>query len=384
MSGVKVFKKGEYLFKEGEKVSNVFLIQSGKVSLHLFRQKQQIELCMVLAGNIAGEHALSGALIHPHSAYCVQETKAIELPVDAVKAQLEPVSQLVKFLTKGMSDKIKVMLKELTAARLEKDNTPCPNDQTAKIFGALFHVVRSKGTTKTEGVLTASWPLCKSYAQRVFLESPKRLEQAANIFVKLGVAKYEWVKNEDDDKAPEEIGYIHFTDLSLVEQFFEFYQYYYFKGGKMDFLKTDERVMQITTTLLEAGKGKELDRKGAVNLDYTELLETFKKSMSLQLNNDHFTLLESKGLFIKRVSTDKGIFLQFDYREFDNTYKVWKVLREVEKWNEKGSVDPNEVWSDGRKAHVAGPECPQCKAPYVDQPKFCSECGFKLVHAEAA
>ncbi|MES2856556.1 MAG: hypothetical protein V4692_11870, partial [Bdellovibrionota bacterium] len=284
---------------------------------------------------------------------------------------------------KGMSDKLKVVMKEFQSMKLERDNTPCPPDQTAKIFGALFHVVRSKAETKTEGVLTASWPLVKQYAQRVFLESPKRLEFAANIFVKLGVAKYEWVKNEDDEEAPEEIGYIHFTDLALVEQFFEFYQYYYFKGGKTELLKTDERVIQITATLLELAQGEELDRNGAVKLDYTKVLEKFKAAMSLQLNNDHFGLLEQKGLFVKRSSTDKGVFLQFDFREFDSTFKVWRVLREVEKWNEKGTVDANEVIVDGRKVHKAGPECPSCQAPYEGQPKFCSECGGKIVAVAA-
>ncbi|HVK60211.1 MAG TPA: Crp/Fnr family transcriptional regulator [Bdellovibrionales bacterium] len=381
MSTVKIFKKGEVLFKEGDKVSNVFLIQSGSVSLHLTRQKQQIDLCVLGSNTIAGEHALAGILTHPHSAVCMMETKAIELPVEAVRVQVEGGTQLVKFLTKGMSDKLKIVMKELQSMKLERDNTPCPADQTAKIFGALFHVVRSKGETKTEGTITASWPLVKQYAQRVFLESPKRLEQAANVFVKLGVAKYEWVKNEEDPEAPEEIGFIHFTDLALVEQFFEFFQYYYFKGGKTELLKTDERVMQITATLLEAAQGEQLDRHGAARLEYSKVLEKFKSAMSLQLNNDHFALIEQKGLFVKRQSTDTGIVLHFDYREFDNTLKVWRVLREVERWNEKGSVDPNEAIVDSRKVHKAGPECAQCHAPYEGTPKFCSECGAKISQA---
>ncbi|RYZ77225.1 MAG: cyclic nucleotide-binding domain-containing protein, partial [Proteobacteria bacterium] len=59
MSTIKIFKKGETLFREGEKSQNVFFIQSGQVALTLQRQKQTIELCVLGANQIAGEHGLA-------------------------------------------------------------------------------------------------------------------------------------------------------------------------------------------------------------------------------------------------------------------------------------------------------------------------------------
>ncbi|MES2962726.1 MAG: hypothetical protein V4760_02475, partial [Bdellovibrionota bacterium] len=224
------------------------------------------------------------------------------------------------------------------------------------------------------------WPLAKQYAQRVFLENPRRFETATNVFVKLGVAKYEFAKNEDDPKAPEELVRVHFTDLALVEQFFEFYQYYYFKGGKQELLKTDDRVMHLTQILLTLAKGETPDRNGAVKVDFAKIGEAVKEEMGLQLNADHFTLLENKGLFVKRASGDQGVTVSFDFKEFDRTMKVWKVLREVERWNEKGTVDPNEAVIEA-KVKKAGPECPDCHKPYQGQPKFCSECGAKISQA---
>lgn len=381
MSTIKVFKKGEFLFREGEPAKAVYLIQAGSVSLILSRQKQSIDLCLLGPHQIVGEHALSGTGVHPHSAVCMTETKVIELPVEAVKTQIEGSTQLTKVLTKGLTDKLRLMLKELQSLRLEKDNTPCPPDQTAKIFAALYHSVRLKGEAKSDGVITSSWPAVKQYAQRMFLESPKRLEQAANIFVKIGGAKFQWVKNEDDPEAPEEIGFIHFTDLDLVEQFFEFYQYYYYKGGKTELLKTDDRVMQLTALLIELGRVETPDRNGVVRLDYTKLVERVKEGMGLQLNNDHFTLLENKGLFVKRQSTDAGVFLQFELKEFAQTSRVWRVLREVERWNEKGSVDPNEPVEVVKVKKSAFGECPSCHQPHEENAKFCSECGAKISKA---
>ena len=380
MSTIKTFKKGDVLFKEGDKAGVIYLIQSGSVSLQIKRQKLTIELIVLGSNQIAGEHALSGIVTHPHSAVCTSETKVIELPADGVKAQLDTASQLLKFLTKGMSDKLKVVMKEFQSMKLEKDNTPCPADQTAKIFGTVYHVARAKGETKTPGVVSVAWPLMKQYAQRVFLESPKRLEQAVNIFVKLGLAKYEWAKLDEDPDAVEEISVVHFSDLQLVEQFFEFYQYYHFKGGKTELLKTDDRVIVLTQILLDLGSQVEKDRHGAVRIDYTKIIEKVKEVTGLQLNADNFTMLENKGLFVKRQSNDKGVILQFDFGEFERTLRVWRVLREVERWNEKGSVDPNEAVVEA-KVKKAGPECSQCQTPYEGTPKFCSHCGAKISQA---
>jgi len=380
MSSVKVYKRGETLFKEGEKALSLYLIQSGSVVLQLVRQKQTIELCTLGNGQIAGEHCLWGANTHPHTAVAHNETKVIELPVEAVKAQLEAATQLQKFLIKGLSDKMKIVMRDLQSMKMERDNTPCPPDQTAKIFGTVFHVARSKGETQSDGTIKVSWPLMKQYAQRVFLESPKRLEMATNVFVKLGWAKYEMVKPEDDPEAPEEIGFVHFNDLGLIEQFFEFYQYYYFKGGKTELLKTDERVMNMLKSLLELAADAPVDRHNIVRIDYTQVVEKFKADLGIQLNNDHWTLFENKGLYVKRQSGDKGITLQFDIVEFERTSKIWLVLREVERWNEKGYVDPNEP-VEVKKVEKKGPTCPACGYAYEGTPKFCSECGHKLAAA---
>ena len=383
MSTVKVFKRGEVLYKEGDKAQLLFLIQSGSVQLQLVRQKQTIELCTLGGTQIVGEHALAGVATHPHSAIALTEVKAIELPVDGVKAQIEAGSQLQKLLTKSLCDKLKVIMKDCQSMRLERDNTPCPSDQTAKIFGVLFHVAKAKGETSKDkpGIVSVNWQAMRQYAQRVFMESPKRLQMALNIFVKLGWAKLEMVKAEDNPDGPEELGTVHFSDLAGIEQFFEFFQYYHFKGGKQELLKTDERAMQMAHALIELAAGETPDRNGSVKIEYAKVIEKLKANMGIQLNNDHWALLENKGLLVKRESGDKGVFLQFELKEFERTEKIWKVLREVERWNEKGSVDPNEP-VETKKASKAGPCCPDCGHGFEGAaPKFCSECGHKFTAA---
>ena len=55
----------------------------------------------------------------------------------------------------------------------------------------------------------------------------------------------------------------------------------------------------------------------------------------------------------------------------------WRILREIEKWNEKGFVDLNEK-EEKLKKNNQGPSCPQCGVGVQAQAKFCHECGTQL------
>ncbi len=384
MSETRVFKKGETLFKEGDKATSIFIIQSGSVSVFLQRAKQKIELYTVANFQVLGEQLLSGVNTHSATAVAKVETKVIEVKLDALKTLIEGQSQLMKLFTKSLSDKLKLLTNEVKSVKMEKDNSSCPPDLVAKVFATIYHTAVHKGERNGEQ-LKVNWPNMKAYAQKVFLESPKRIEQAINLLVKLEMAKWEMVKSPEDDTT-EELGFVHLTDLLSVESFFEFYQYYFFKSGKLDLLKVDESCASTVAMVLEVSKTAEADRRGAVQFEFGALKERIKADFGANLTNDNFSALESKGLFVKRSSTDKGIFISFDLREWQRTFVNWKILREIDKWNEKESVDPKEAPETFLKKAKpsSGLNCPECQTEYVTNQKFCGTCGCKLPGAVAA
>jgi len=165
--------------------------------------------------------------------------------------------------------------------------------------------------------------------------------------------------------------------LPSLEAFFEFYQYYYFKGdSKSEILKVDDFTTGFLNEFIAISEGLELDRYGVVTVDYQKTLERFKQDMNIQLNTDHFARLEQKGVFAKRQTRQDGtVVLQFDVREFKMTQKIWRILKEIEKWNEKGFVDMSE---EEAKATKKSDGCSQCSAELIANAKFCSECGYKI------
>ncbi|UOF01286.1 cyclic nucleotide-binding domain-containing protein [Bdellovibrio reynosensis] len=377
---VKTFKKGEVIFKDGDKITSVFLIQSGGANQCLIRGKKTIDLYQLGASHILGDQVILGQSTHPTSAIATTETKVLEIPVDALKQQYEGAPQMLKVIIKSLADRLRLAMNDVRSGKLEKDSSPCPEDQVAKTFGAVFHTANHKGDRSQAGRVILEWSMMKQYSQRVFGESPKRMEQAINILVKLKMALYEMGKAPDNPDGPDEIQRVHFLDLPLVESFFEFYQYYYFKSGRSEILKVDELCSQMLDCLLKLAETEQPDRFGIVSVDFTKFSEMCKNEIGLNMNNDHFNRLESKGVLMKRKNAGTGVLLQFEVKEFRSIFQSWKMIKEIDKWNEKGFVDMDEK-EEKPKKKSGGPCCPGCAVEVQAGAKFCHECGHKLVMA---
>lgn len=385
MSGVKVLKKGEYLFKEGEKIQAVWILQSGQVSLCLQKNKKNIEIMTVGPGYVFADLVVQGVLTYNYSAMVTNEVKAVEVPLDTFKQQFDALHPVHKTFVKGLSDKLKWTMGEIKSTRFEKDPAPCPDDCIPQVFGAIFHVLNYKGLKEGTNSAKIEWQTLRQYAQRVFGESPRRLENAIQILVKLNLADYILGKSPEDPEGKDEIQGLSLKDLSGLEAFVEFYQYYYYKGGKSEFLKFDESIYNTLRILVLAYQEIEADRFGIVSKDFAEVTDIFKE-YGVSLGAGHFTSLESKGLFCKRKPLANGkITLQFELKEFKTQQDIWKMIREIDRWNEKGFIDMSDIDHGPKKVKtVDGVECDECHAVMVAQAKFCSECGAKLVSSAVA
>ncbi|MBK8203319.1 MAG: zinc ribbon domain-containing protein [Bdellovibrionales bacterium] len=199
------------------------------------------------------------------------------------------------------------------------------------------------------------------------------------ILKKLGKAEIHLEKNEDEI---DEIVAITLTDVSLIEDFAEFYQYNLYKPGKSEIIYVDAMALKVATALVEVGKDENVDFRGAVKINYEVILRQVKDQFKFDLKTLHLDSLEKKGLFVKRQPNDKGqVFLSYDKVEFNNMLRYWQIISEIDKWNQKGFVDLKEQAE--KVSEVSGDEshCPSCDGPVSNQQKFCPGCGFKLMAA---
>lgn len=381
------FKKGDLLFREGDKISSVFIIQSGGVNLCIQRPKKNIDLLQVGSNQVLGEIGFGGGVAYSYSAIATTETKVLELPIDQARALVEGGTQVFKIIVKSMADRLKQVMAEVRANKMEKDGVPCSDEQTAAIFAGVFHTLNHKGEKdpKDPKRVEMDWIFLKTYAQRVFGVTPKRTEQVLNILVKFKTATLTMGKAPDNPEGPDEIQKVHVSDISHLEGFFEYWQYHYFKNGRTDMLKFDETLLLYLNSLIRLGDTLTPDRFGVVQIELGKAMEHVKAEIGMNLTPDHFARLESRGVFAKRApKTDGVVWLGWEMKEFQHVARNWKFIREVDKWNEKGFVDINEEAAVAKKKNPGEISCPQCASGVPQAAKFCPECGHKLVADKAS
>ncbi|MEK6628085.1 MAG: cyclic nucleotide-binding domain-containing protein [Bdellovibrionota bacterium] len=387
MSEIKIIKKGQFLFKAGDKIQSVFVVQSGQINLCLQKNNKIIEIMTVGNGFVFADLVVLGVSQYLYSALAQQEIKYSEVPVDIFKTQYESLSPTNKSFIKTMADKLKWSVNEIKNYKQEKSAIPCSEESIPRVFGSLFHVLNHKGL-KDGSKAKIDWQTLRSYSQRVFGESLKRLEQITQILIKLKLGEYVMGRdpNNPDSEALTEIQGFEIFDLPALEAFFEFYQYYYYKGGKTELLKYDESNYNTLRLLLMCYVVAAPDKFGIVSKNFNEVTDFFKE-YGVNLGNGHFISLEGKGLFCKRKSitksgADEKVELQFDIKEFKTQLDIWSLIREIDKLNEKGVVDLTEIDEGPKKKTIIanGVECVQCHAVIAVECKFCSECGAKVVN----
>jgi hypothetical protein len=387
MPDVKVVKKGQFLFKAGDKIQSVFVIQSGQVNICLQRNNKIFEIMTVGNGYVFADLIVLGTGVYLYSGLAQQELKITEIPLDVFKRDYEALSSTHKSLIKTLAERLKWAVNEVKNSKQDSTAVPCSEERIPKAFGAVFHVLNHKGL-KDGNKSKVDWMTLKNYSQRIFGESPKRIEQVTQVLVKLKLAEYTLgcdPNNPDPEALETEIQGFEIFDLPSLEAFFEFYQYYYYKGGKTELLKYDEANFNTLRLLLMAYADVTADKFGVVTKDFNHVVDIFKE-YGVSLGNGHFTSLEAKGLFCKRKNSSDGkVQLQFDFKEFKVQIDIWSLIREVDKLNERGYVDMADI-ADGPKKKQSvegGLECASCKTVIAADCKFCSECGAKNLNAKS-
>lgn len=376
---VKRFKKGEFLFRENDPITVIYVIQSGKVALNVERAGKRLEVMTAGHSQILGEQALFTNARHMFTGEVLQEVKALEVPLEVLKTQINSAVPGVKLVLKSLVDEARQVRQMLRSLKMETDKAPCPQNSIPRIFTILNLVARHTGKKDAEkpNDYVVDWNTIKLYATRMFGESPQRMRGMLDLLTKLKYCEMEFGQSEEGDEM--ELKRAHVFNLQIVEDFAEFYQYNLYKGSYAEVIHVDKLALKVARALVALSEGLEPDRKGAVGLIWDQLMTDIKTKFSIDLKNTHLDALEKKGLFVKKQAREKEpTLLMFDRNEFDRVSTYWQIIHEIDKWNERGTVQMVE------KEVAAGPTvetCPACQGVLEAVHKFCPHCGHKLEKA---
>lgn len=375
------YKKGELLFQENENIDSLLLIHSGKVKTFLSRGKNVIELQQINAPTVLGENLIFGAAKQMFSCMALTEVTVLEIPPEGLKTQIEGASQIIRFLIKALVDQLRNLNASIKAIRIEGDNSPCSDEMVPRLFGGVFHYINHVGEKQKDGRVAVSWPQMKQYTSRIFNLNQEKVENLCHILVKFKMAEYVFEKLDDEPNTPEQLSKIYFSQYQKIEQFFDFFQYYYYKSGKQDFLKVDETLFHLVRGILQATEKESPDRQGNIRAPLNSVLESVKTHQNINVTATHWTLLDQKGLFSKRHDVNGVFNILFNLEEFQRCYNGWRFIREIVKWNQTGSVNPKDPEFQLTTTVETHLKCFNCQGTIQAQQKFCGECGAKLNQA---
>lgn len=393
MTNGKILKKGDFLFKEFDKISVVYIVQSGQISLTTYKNKKSVEITTVGPGYVFADNIILAVPHYTFSALAMQECKVVELPVEIFKEQYEVFHTVFRSFMKTQSDKLKWAFNEIKNKKSDRESMACPHDELLKVFGTVITTIKNRGIAEKESILM-DWTLLKTQNQRLFHEPARRTEQAIAILAKLGFV--EILKQEPEDgnvvRLKTEIESVRFRNMNQAEALLDFFQYAYYKSGSHDLLRLDESNFTLLQALMVCFADQKADHLGIVSMDYDSVAAGLGE-YGIRLSPTTFQGLESRGLVCKLKTPDASRgqkstesksdlkpIVQFDKAEFEVALNCWKLLKEVEKWNEKGIVDEELPIVLKKKAIVAEKiKCGSCGFELMSSAKFCNECGNKIL-----
>ncbi|MGZ3724602.1 MAG: Crp/Fnr family transcriptional regulator, partial [Pseudobdellovibrio sp.] len=128
MSEVKIIKKGQFLFKAGDKIQSVYVVQSGQVSICLQKNNKIFDIMTVGNGYVFGDLVVLGTNVYLYSGLAQQELKVTEVPLDVFKLQYESLSANYKSFIKTMAERLKWAVNEVKNAKQEKAAAPISDE----------------------------------------------------------------------------------------------------------------------------------------------------------------------------------------------------------------------------------------------------------------
>ena len=112
-SYTKLFKKGEFLFREGDIGDCAYLIDSGRVEiLATDLEGGQTPVAILGVGDIVGEMAIIDGSSRSASAVALEDCDVVEVSQDSLKERVEDADPVVRFLLSILTNRLRETIKD--------------------------------------------------------------------------------------------------------------------------------------------------------------------------------------------------------------------------------------------------------------------------------
>jgi len=327
LSGPRILKKGEILFREGDTSECMYVIKSGKLAIMKTKGAGEIMLAELGPGDMLGEMAFFDNKPRSAGAKAVADTTVIELPFKALNAQFKTFPEWLKAIMRTVNNHLRnanQKIKNLEKTG-EEETSVFPPHTITRLIAILAMVSFRYGEKDEKGNLVVPAGTLRKYTIQIFGQATNKMQKMTEM-----LQAFEHMKMEDLGEGRQKITVFH---LDFFFSFVEFYNEYLFKEESKR-TTVEEKDMKPLKALIFYGKKEKPDDKGMVKVNLTTMQNESMKDLNYLFSVNDTDLLAKKSLVSEKVSENGGLLsCKFNLSEIETLYPYWELIHALKKVN---------------------------------------------------
>lgn len=316
--GVRQFKKGEILFKEGDPSDAMYVIKKGTIAITKAKGSSEIILAELRAGEMLGEMAFFDGKPRSAGARAIDDSDVITLPFSALHAQFKTFPEWLKAMVKTVNSNLRnanQTIKNLQAASGgEKEMFP-PHTITC-LCGIITLMGFKAGENTKEGLIIPTNTL-RNYTIQIFKQPTYKMDKMMEMLAAMG-----YMKIEELGEGRRKLIILKHKELT---DFVDWYNDYLFKEESKR-VTIEEKELVCMRALIFYGNKLEKDAKGRVIINLTEMQNNSMKDLSQVIDVNAPNSLIEKGLCEEKQTKDGYMTMGFNIDEINRITPHWTLV----------------------------------------------------------
>jgi len=319
---IRKLKKGEQLFKEGDRSDAMYIIKTGRVAVTKNKGNSSITLAELKNGDMLGEMAFFEKAPRSAGAKAVSHgTEIIELPFEALNKQYEALPIWVKAVMKAVNNHLhranqKIRQLEKT---LDEENEVFSPHTITQLCSILGFVSAQYGQEHEKGVQIPAG-LLRTYTIQIFKLPTYKMQTLVETMCDFG---YMELENKGGGKQ-----LLIMKDVNFVFKFVEFYNNQIF-SDKAKKLKVNASKLKSLKTLIFYGNRAEKNGKGNVTLNVTDAAKASMKEMGSSLSVADVKAMCEVGLLGEHTNDGTSDFVDFNLDSIEEITAYWDLAHQL-------------------------------------------------------
>ena len=328
MSGPRVLKKNEYLFREGDPSDTMFVIKAGKIAVLKSKGSSEITLAELGPGDMIGEMAFFDQKPRSASAKAAVDTTVIELPFKALNAQFKTFPEWAKAIMRTVNNHLRNANQKIKSLEKsdEETNAVFPPHTVTRLCAILGNVAKVYGEKVETGTLVPPGTLRKHTIQ-IFQQPTNKMTTMTEVLQSLG-----HMKIEDLGEGKQRLTLF---NPDFLIRFVDFYNDFLFKSEDKR-TNIEEKEMKTLKALMFYGRksiaaGLAKDAKGEIKMNLTQMQNDSMRDLGALFNVDDVNSLTEKKMVGEKFSLDGALAVSFSLDEIETQFPYWEIIHTCRK-----------------------------------------------------